>query len=118
MAEKMTYTKALEMVINGYELAPEVAEKLEALKNSLDKKGANRKPTAKQKDNEDLKDRIFEALEILEKGVTVTELQKSDPIFEDFSNQKLSALCNQLYKEDKIDKFVEKGRSYFKVKEG
>lgn len=118
MAEKMTYTKALEMVINGYELAPEVAEKLKALKDSLNKKHENRKPTAKQKDNESLKERIFEALEILEKGVTVTELQKSDPMFEDFSNQKLSALCNQLYKEDKIDKFVEKGRSYFKVKEG
>ena len=49
---KMTYVKALDRVINGGEVTPEVIDKLEALRATLAKKAtAERKPTAKQTAN-------------------------------------------------------------------
>ena len=117
MAEKMTYEMALTQVLADCELSPEVAEKLEALKASISKKGANRKPTAKQKDNEALKDKILAFFaETPNQVYTITELQKANAELEELSNQKISALCNQLYKDGKLDKFVEKGRSLFQHK--
>ena len=42
--EKMTYVKAIDVVLNGGEVTSEVREKLEALKASIAKKnGADRK---------------------------------------------------------------------------
>ena len=117
MTEKMTYEMALTQVLADCELSPEVAEKLEALKASITKKGANRKPTAKQKDNEALKDKILAFFaESPNQVYTITELQKANAELEELSNQKISALCNQLYKEGKVDKYVEKGRSVFQHK--
>ena len=54
--EKMTYVKAIDVVLNGGEVTSEVREKLEALKASIAKKnGAERKPTATQTANEGYK---------------------------------------------------------------
>ena len=114
--KKMTYAEAINEVLKSADITSEVREKLEALVNSLAKKSADRKPTAKQKENIDLKDKILEVLEILDEQVTITELCKSDDTFAEMSNQKMSALCNQLVKEEKLEKVVDKGRSYFKVK--
>ena len=62
--EKMTYVKAIDVVLNGGEVTSEVREKLEALKASIAKKnGAERKPTATQTANEGYKADILARME-------------------------------------------------------
>ena len=63
--EKMTYVKAIDVVLNGGEVTSEVREKLEALKASIAKKnGAERKPTATQTANEGYKADILAKLSV------------------------------------------------------
>lgn len=117
---KMTNKKALEFVMETYKdtLPKEVKEKLEKMAEQLDKKsGSDRKPTKVQQENETYKELILDMMTET-KLMTVTEIQKAIPEFADFSNQKVASLVKQLKDAEKLDKVVEKGRSYFsKAKE-
>lgn len=117
---KMTNKKALEFVMETYKdtLPKEVKEKLEKMAEQLDKKsGTDRKPTKVQQENETYKKLILDMMTET-KLMTVTEIQKAIPEFADFSNQKVASLVKQLKDAEKLDKVVEKGRSYFsKAKE-
>lgn len=115
---KLTKRDALNYVIENCELPEDIKEKLEGMVEVLARRtSANRKPTAKQKENKELG---LVAIEVL-RGIqpaTVTEVLKADPeTFADISNQRMSAILNQLIKEDRCEKLIEKGRSYFKVVE-
>ena len=109
---KLTYSQALEVAINAVD--GEVAEKLKALKASIDKKNASkgeRKPTATQKANVGIKEEI---LVVLADGAkTVTEVAKA--LDGELSNQKVSALLRQLIADGKVERFEEKRKAYFKV---
>lgn len=82
----------------------------------LERKSGSSKPTKTQLENETLKVEILEIFATLDKPVTITEfceLTKSE--IGNLSNQKLSALFNQLVKAEKLSKNVDKKKSYFSL---
>ena len=100
---------AIEAVKNNPDLVDFINNELNLLakKNSADKK-----PTATQKLNEELKTAILAYMKTDEK-YTVTEFIKSVPECADKSNQKISAMMVQLISENKVQKIIEKRVSYF-----
>jgi hypothetical protein len=80
----------------------------------LNKKSGKSGQTKTQKENELLKENLLNAFESMDRPVTISEFQeKSAAPIASLSNQKLSALLNQLVKAEKMVKTVEKKRSYF-----
>ena len=80
-------------------------EFLEAQIASIDKKSENKKPTKAQAENELIKNQLLQVLDV--EGMTITDIQVLG--FE-YSNQKLSALLNQMVKDDLLTKSVGKDR--------
>ena len=82
----------------------------------LERKSGTSKPTKTQLENENLKTEILEIFSTLEKPVTITEFCETvnSPVAS-LSNQKLSALFNQLVKAEKLTKSVDKKKSYFSI---
>ena len=80
-----------------------------AKKNSADKK-----PTAKQSENEVIKDAIVEGMEE-NRLYTVTEIIKEVAECNELTNQRVSALLRQLKDEGKVVKTVDKRKSYFQL---
>lgn len=85
----------------------------------LDKKSASRgtATTAKQKENEDLKEYIMGILTEINRAVTITELQAEDVRLGELTNQKISAMLKQLVDNKQVTKVVDKKKSYFKIAE-
>ena len=82
----------------------------------LERKSGSSKPTKTQLENETLKAEILEIFATLDKPVTITEFcEKVDHPVANLSNQKLSALFNQLVKAEKLSKNVDKKKSYFSL---
>ena len=100
---------AIEAVKNNPDLVAFINNELNLLakKNSADKK-----QTATQLANEELKTAILAYMKPDEK-YTVTEFIKSVPECADKSNQKISAMMVQLISENKVQKIIEKRVSYF-----
>lgn len=83
----------------------------------LNKKSSKSGSTKKQKENEALKAEMLEALANIGMPVTVSDFQavtrfKAE---NEFSNQKVSAMLNQLVKAGLVVKTVDKKKSYFSV---
>lgn len=111
--EKMTYVKAIDVVLNGGEVTSEVREKLEALKVSIAKKnGAERKPTATQTANEGYKADILASMEE-GKGYTITDLLKTVPSIADLTNQRVSAIVRQMVESGDLQREEIKRKAYF-----
>ena len=118
--KKMTYAEAITTAIHVLEqtdIDPAVTEKLTALKASIEKKNAAPKTlTAQQKKNETLKDEIVEFLaDTPDTGYTVTDMLKAIPALEGDSNQHVSAVMRQLVQAQKVERYTEKRRTYFKI---
>lgn len=114
--EKMTNVKAIEYVVATYgeELPSEVAEKLEKIKASFEKKSTNKKPTATQVANEDYKEAIVNALTEAGKALTIQDIQTAcGGDIADFSTSKMSALLAQLGKAGTVVKTYDKKKAYF-----
>ena len=96
---------------------PEVTAKLQKMVEQIDKKNASpKKLTAQQEKNEVLKTDILAFLsEHADTGYTVSDLLKAIPSLEGDSNQHVSALMSALYRKNKITKYSEKRRTYFKA---
>lgn len=71
--------------------------------------------TKNQKENEGIKATILEVLAGLDEPITVTDFLKVDERVAEYSNQKVSALFKQLVDTGKVEKIVDKKRSYFKI---
>ena len=112
--EKMTYVKALEVAIEKVEEG-EVRDKLVALKKVYEDRKTNKKPTKTQKENEGLKDEILEILVTADKAMTVTEILATKVLPEEVVNQKVTALLRQLIAEGRVEKVVDKKKSYFRA---
>lgn len=113
---KMTYVKALDRVISGGEVTPEVIDKLEALRTTLAKKAtAERKPTAKQTANAETRAALVNFINQNAEGngFTVTDLLKQCPEVEGDSNQHVSAILRQAVQAGEISKGSVKRRTYF-----
>lgn len=116
---KMTYATALDMVlaIDEVKANDELAEKLTALKESVSKKSTSKsnKPNAKQRANEEIKEKIMEILFAEPTRLfTISEICKlyTD---EELSNQKVSSLIRQLVAEDKVKRTEDKRKAYFSI---
>lgn len=118
---KRDYFKMLAGVVENSRI--DNREELQAFINHelelLDKKSASRgtATTAKQKENEDLKEYIIGALTEINKAVTITELQEEDAKLGKLTNQKINAMLKQLVDNNQVTKIVDKKRSYFKIAE-
>lgn len=84
-----------------------LVEFLEKQIDAINKKADNKKPTKTQEENEKIKVELVNALVLDENGLTISDLQT---LGFDYSNQKLSALLNQLYKDGLVEKEVGKDR--------
>lgn len=122
---KMTNTKALEMAIKALsenKNMKEVVEKLEKMLETTKKKSATRKPTATQKENEDLKKAIASYLYTTGKRMTVSEMMKEIPELADLSNQRVTSLVTALYSKDNpenrvIEREMDKRKAVFFIPE-
>lgn len=116
--EKMTNAKAIAYVIENCTVPQDVAEKLEKIKASYEKKSsAERKPTATQIANEHLKDVILEVLTEATEPMTVSEIIKAHTELAELSTQKVSPQLAKLVDEKKVVKTTEKRKSYFAIAE-
>jgi hypothetical protein len=124
--KKMTNTMALETAIevlkedNQYN---EVVEKLQKMLVQVNKKSsANRKPTATQVENENLKKAIVEYLTDTGKRLTVSEMMKEIPELANLSNQRVTSLVTALYSKNNpesrvIERAMDKRKAVFFVPE-
>ena len=118
--KRITNKLALEYVMNNFDIPADVLEKLEKMHDSLNRKSSsasgNRKPTAKQVANTQFKEYILAFMGNEPNRIfTASEVQKECPnLPEDISNQKTSALLNQMVNAGNLEKFKEKGKTFFK----
>lgn len=82
----------------------------------LNKKSSKSGQTKTQKENEILKEQLLSAFAEMKEPVTISEFQElsKSPVAQ-LTNQKLSALLNQLVKAGKMVKTVEKKKSHFSL---
>lgn len=114
--EKMTNRKALTYAIENCDLPDEVAEKFTAMIAALDKKSAaERKPTAKQSENEGVRAAVVEFINENAEGdgFTCSDLIKVCPAVEGKSNQYVSAILRQAVLAGEVSKGTVKRRTYF-----
>ena len=85
---------------------------------SLDKKAQAKSTaeTAKQKENNELMQVIYEVLADNGNAMTITEIQAEDTRLAELSNQRISALLKKLKDDEKIVRTELKKKAYFKVK--
>ena len=122
MAKKMTKKERFAQLMANYNLTAEdrefVMHEIELLEKR-NTKGGDRKPTAKQTENADLKTVILEFLADREdEKFTITDMWKNIPVLADnpeMSNQRISAIVNQLKKEDLVVREEIKRKAYFSV---
>lgn len=119
MTNKLTNKEVLNAVLGMEEVKanPLYVAKIEAMIEAIEKKSANRKPTAQQIENEGIKEEIVTILEGYPEGLTITQIMKLHS-FEFRSNQQCTALCRQLRLDNIIDrKETKNGTLYFLVNE-
>lgn len=83
----------------------------------LNKKATKTGTTKTQKENEDIKTKIINALVEIAVPTTITDLQKNNEELAEYSNQKLSALLKQLVETKQVVKTTDKKKSYFSIAE-
>jgi hypothetical protein len=113
---KMTNKTALQYALSNCALPAEVADKFKSMIAALEKKsGAERKPTAKQTANADVRAALVEFINDNAKGegFTCGDLLKSCPAVEGKSNQYVSAILRQAVIAGEISKGSVKRRTYF-----
>lgn len=81
----------------------------------LNNKKASGTMTATQKENENIKVVILEELARLNKPVTITELLNASDKLGSYTNPKITALCTQLLKAEKIVRVQDKKKAYYSV---
>ena len=79
--------------------------------NLLTKKASSSAKSKTQVENENIKTVIVNLLKSTSLQYTITDFQNAFEEMKDYSNQKLSALFTQLYKENKIERIVDKNES-------
>lgn len=78
------------------------------------KNSAEKKPTATQKANTELKAAIVESM-VRNRNYTITEMIKEFPALSELTNQKVSAMVRQLVEANLIEKIEDKRKSYFRL---
>ena len=118
ITKKERFEMIKEIVLNAcVENEAEMIEFIDNEINLLNKKRASGAKTATQKENEVLVERLYEVLAEIGRPVTVSELQTESEEFGAMTNQKVSALMKKLADAGKVDKTVDKKKSYFSIAE-
>lgn len=114
--DKMTNRKALQFVLDNCNVPADVQEKVEGMIVALDKKsGAERKPSARQVENEGIKAKIVAAMEP-NTLYSITDMLKSFDCFDEtFTSQRVSALLAQLVEAKLVVRVVDKRKTYFSL---
>ena len=122
MAKKMTKKELFAEILANYDLKDTHRELIEKTIDQLEKKSASsgdRKPTAKQLDNDKFKDNILDFLkDHSDKQFTITELWKNVPALAEnpeMSNQRVSSLVRQLVLDNLVAREEIKRKAYFKA---
>jgi hypothetical protein len=122
MAKKMTKKEMFAQLIANYNLTAEekefVMHEIELLEKR-NSKGGDRKPTAKQTENADLKTVILEFLADREdEKFSITDMWKNIPVLADnpeMSNQRISAIVRQLVLDKLVVREEIKRKAYFSI---
>lgn len=83
----------------------------------LNKKRTSGSKTAKQKENDELAEKLYEVLAEIGRPVTISELQKENDEFGALSNQKVSALMKMLKSAGRVVRVDDKKKAYFSIAE-
>lgn len=116
--KKMTKRDYYNELLSNYNLTSELVAFINHELELLARKNAStgdRKPTATQVENDRLKTVIVDFLVNSKKAFTITEMIKASPDLAELTNQKVSRLANDLVDENKISKFSDKRKTYFKA---
>lgn len=107
------FTKIMKGLTNEDEIAF-IAHEIELLQN---KKAGVRKPTANQVANETFKEEIVKFLQAKDEKFTITEMIEKCEALNLLTNQRVSALANQLVKDGTIMKTTDKKKTVFFIGE-
>lgn len=111
---KMTYIDALNAILaSDVQIDQQVFDKLTELRDSLQKKKDNKKPTKVQIENEAIKARLLEIL--TEEGKQAKDYVLTDESGERYSSSKLATLLNQMVKEGRAKKIEGKVTLFAKI---
>lgn len=117
---KKDYFKMVASVIensnveNKAELQSFISHEIELLEKKAQSRGTD---NAKTRENNEIVEKIYNALAEINRAVTITELQAEIPEFGEYTNQKISALMKKLVDSNRVVKVVDKKKSYFKIAE-
>lgn len=117
MTKKEMFAMIMEVIDNSTaenkaEMVKALEHEIELLENKKSKSGQSKK----EKENAILKEEILAELVEIAKPVTVSDFQAVTRFVPpEFSNQKMSAMLNQLVKEGKVNKEIIKKKSYFSI---
>lgn len=103
---------ALKEVKGNEELVKFINHELELLAK---KNSAEKKPTAVQIANENIKEVILETLKENGGMMTISEMQKANAELGEMSNQRISALVRQLKEDGRVERIEDKRKAYFKA---
>ena len=118
MTKKMTKREMFVAMMEKYNFIEEERAFIEHEIELLDKKkSGERKPTATQIANEHLKDVVLEVLTQATEPMTVSEIIKAHAELQGLTTQKVSPLVAKLVDELKVNKTIEKRKSYFTIAE-
>ena len=111
---KKTQKELFNEILNGYGLSAEHKAFLESRVAQLEKKSASKsdKPTATQKANAELKDKILAEMEA-DKAYTISDMLKALPSCAELSNQKVSAVMKQMVESYRVIRTEDKRKAYF-----
>lgn len=101
-------------VENKAELQSFISHEIELLEKKAQNRGTD---NAKTRENNEIIEKIYNALAEVNRAVTITELQAEVSELADYTNQKLSALMKKLVDNNRVVKVVDKKKSYFKIAE-
>ena len=114
-AKKITKREKFEMLLK-IETVKENPMLVEFIEHEIEllakKNGSDKKPTATQSANNELKDAILDAMETGKK-YTITDIIKTVPECAELTNQKVSALVRQLLLANLVERVEEKKKAYF-----
>ena len=115
MEKKLTKKEKFAMVMEYVTDNAMLVEFLQNEINLLEKKSSSSAKSKNQIENENIKDKIVNALKENGDPITISELQKVNADMAPHSNQKLSALLTQLIEEKRVQRIVDKKKAYFKA---
>lgn len=112
--KKMTKKEMYAQIMANYNLTEDEIAFINHEIELLSRKNASgeKKPTATQLANDNLKAQIYDAMEV-GKLYTITDLIKSIPALADLSNQKVSALVRGMTS-DLVERVEDKRKAYFR----